>query len=331
MDRKALLNTINHVKPGIVSNASLELLSHFYFSGTALVSYNDKISVLSPCETDFTAFIRATDLSNVVAKSSDEFMKMSLVKGKLNIKTKSMNVNLATLHDDELSGRLDNVAKSLEKAKWKPLPDNFAECVRLCSFAASSNESDLTLTCVRLSGNICVSSDNMRIAKANLSGEVDDMLLKASEIGHLTAISPTKYAVSKSWLHFKNEEGCVFSIRSIIGNYPDFLEFFAFEGTSINLPKELLVGADLASIFTDNIQPSVKITIENKFCTISVKADSGNIKHRTKIDYEGEAITFSINPDFLKEMLNHSSTIVIGKDKARLDTDKFSLVTAFYA
>jgi DNA-cytosine methyltransferase len=330
MERKELAKIINHIKPGIQGNASLELLSHFYFSGKELVSYNDKISVLFPCKTEFTAFVKATDLSNIVNRCKDDIMKLSISGKKLNIRTKSMNVNLATLQDEELGKRLESVSESLKGAKWFTLPKNFSECVRLCAFASSKNEADQTLTCVKLGGERCYASDNMRIAKAVLSKKIKPMLIKASEIKNLTGINPTKYSGSNSWLHFKNDDGCIFSIRKVKGKFPDFEPFFDFEGTSINLPKELLVGADLASIFVDAIAPSINISIEKGKCVVSVKSDSGTIQHKSKIKYKGKPIKFSINPDFIKEMMSHSSNIVVSNDRARLDTENFSLLTTLF-
>jgi len=70
--------------------------------------------------------------------------------------------------------------------------------------------------------------------------------------------------------------------------------------------------------------------ISNNTVLLSVKSDGGKIMHRSKIKYSGEDINFEINPEFLTEMMKHTSSIILGKDKAKLKTENFSLLTALY-
>lgn len=331
--REELLTILERVKPGINSSDTISLMSYFFFSGTDVVSYNNRISVQYPFKTDFSLFTKASDLHKILSKLTTDTISLSEKDDKLNIKCKTMNASLATVQDDEVKERINTVKKSLKGIKvWKKLPNDFCNSLLLCSFTASKQESDGTLTCINIEGKDCISSDNNRISHSVMNGEVDNMMVKASEVKNLLSINPTKYSVQKSWLHFKNEEGCIFSIIRTEGQFPEFLRLFDFEGSTINLPDKLAEGMDVASVFTDDVDPVVLIKITKQFVAVSVKSDAGTVQYRSRINYKGEDFSFSVNPEFLKQMMEHSSTILINEGKAKLETGdgKFSMLATLY-
>jgi len=325
-----LLSVLGKVKPGIAAKNSIESMECFYFTGTDVITYNEIISVQHPFKTDFSMFIKAQDLYNLASKLTEKEIKFQEKNGKLNVSCSTMKANLSAIYNPETEEKINEVSKSLEKSDWKKLPENFQECVKFTIHTASSIDSDGTLTCININGKDCVSSDNSRISHAILKSEMDSMFIKASEINGLLNIEPTHYSVAGSWIHFKNKVNCIFSIRKITGDYPDYLQFFEFDGKEIEFPKEVIEGIDLTSILVDTSIPIIKFKMSKGICILSVKSESGTIIHRSKITYKGEEINFNINPNFLKEMIVHSSTIVIGKDKSRLETENgFSLLTLF--
>jgi len=329
MKRTDLLKILEIVKPGIAGNTKIESMSYFFFSGKEVVSYNDKISIQHKLKTDFKMFVKANDLYSLVSRLKSDELKMKEEKGKLLIKTESTKASFSTISDDEVESRVKNVSKSLKKAKWEKLPDDFCNSISLCSFAAEKEQKN-TLGCVYVTDKNCMASDNKRVAFAKMSEKVEDMFILATEIKSLINTAPVKYAITKSWLHFKNKEGCVFSIRKVTGEFPDFLQFFDFKGTVVDLPKEIIDGIDIASIIISDIEPMITVNIKNKVLLINVKSESGKITHKTKVDYDGEEVQFSINPSFLKEMMTYSSKITIADDKMKLETSNFSLLTSLY-
>jgi len=331
MERKKLLNALEKVKPGIASKEIVESMTYFHFSGKNIVTYNDKISIQHPLKTDFNLFVKANDLYKIISKLPADKITLARKEDKLNVRCKTLNANLSIIDDPEVKTRIATVDMSLKKAKWKKLPSNFNESISLCAFSASKQESDQTLSCVYINEMDCIASDNSRIAHSILTEAMQNMLIKASEVHSLIAIKPTKYYTSKAWLHFKNEDNCIFSIRKIEGDFPDYFQFFDFEGTEINLPKDILTGIDITSILADQLDPFITIKISNDSCIISGKSEAGKVQHKSKIDYTGKEISFEINPDFIREMMSHSSSIVISKERAKLQTDSdFSLVTSLY-
>ncbi len=328
--RKEVLEILKTIKPGVASKDLVESMKYFFMSGTEIVAYNDRISIQHPFVTPFTAFIKADSFYNVMAKSTVETLALEKFgDGSVHVTAKGLNVSLPSVIDDEVVSRIRAIGASLNGAKWEKMPEKFAECVNLCSFAASKSESESTLSCVHIDEATCIASDNNRIAVADMGKPMQKMFIKASEIKNLVAVVPTEYAMTKAWLHFRNEAGCIFSIKRIEGEYPNFLPHFEFEGSRVDLPADITEGTDLASIFTSETeQPSIAISIEKNKCFLVVKTEGGSLDFSTAIVYTGKKLQFTINPDFLLEMMKHSTSIVLTDGKAKLETESFSLLTS---
>jgi len=328
---KELLSILEMLRPGVDTKDIVESMTYYLFSGTDVITYNNKISIQHPFETDFSLFVKANDLYKLLTKTTVETITLSENNEKLNVSSKKFKANLSTIKDEEVSTRIANVANSLKNANWHSLPDNFCPSISLCSFTASTQESDGTMTCVNVDGVDCTASDNNRISHAVLNSDVDAMLIKASEIRNLVAIVPIEYAITKSWLHFKNKENCIFSIRKITGKFPEFIQFFDFTGSKIKLPSDIIEGVDITSIFMNAVDSAINFKIKDNLCIISIESDNGKVQHRSKLKYKGDEIAFAINPDFLREMMTHSSTITLSDDKAKLQTENgFELLTALF-
>lgn len=332
MKTKELLNILSKTKPGISQKGMDDSMSYFYFSGKNIITYNDRISIRYPFKTDFKTFVKAVEFFNIITKLNSPKIKLFQKEDKLNVVCDTAKIKLAAIEDDEANLMIKNVSKSIKKSEWKKLPKNFKESIKLCSNTASIHESDGTLTYIYLDGTDCISSDNKRISHAILDSEVDCMFIKSTEVNNLSNIDPNEYSVEDSWIHFKNEDGCIFSTRRITGEYPDYLQFFEFAGEKIKLSNSITDGIDLTSVLADSSVPKVDVKIEKGSCIISIDSDSGKIQHRSKVDYKGKEINFIINPNFLKEMVSHSTSIIIGKDKAKLETEnKFSMLTLLFS
>lgn len=331
MKRKDLLSALLSVKPGIASKDIIESMTYFYFSGESVISYNDVISIQYPLKTDFTTFVKADDFFKVISRIKCDEVKFKLEDNALKMRGDKMMSTFATIYDENIIKRIDTVKESMNEGKTKKLPTDFLESIKLCTQVASRNESDQLLTCIFIKGKDIVSTDNIRIAHAEMHTAMDEMLIKASELKALIDINPIFYRVTKSWIHFINADGCVFSIRGTKGTYPDMLKFMKFDGIEVTLPSDILDGVDIASVFTDDANDSVSISIKDKTCRVFKESQAGKIDFRSPIDYTGQDVTFNIHPDLLKEMMTHSTNIVIAASRAKLETDGFTLVTSLFS
>lgn len=331
-EKAPVIEILSAIKPGLASKDIVESMKNFYFSGETVVTYNDKISISYPFKTDFTGFVKADTLYNLISKLPYPKFKLQGKNDQISLTSKGVNVNLPSIEDTEVIKRIEVINTEIEKVKWKKLPSNFSDSISICSFAASKSETESTISCVYIKEDTCVATDNKRIAYATLDKVMSELFIKASEITHLVKIEPLKYGVSKGWLFFKNKIGCIFSIRKIEGGFPDWKPLFDFQGKEVELPKNILQGVDLASVFTQLDHSAIlNITIEKNKCLITITTEGGNLKYVVPVDYKDEPIQFVINPEFFKEMLKHSTTLTFIEGKAKLETKNYSILTALYA
>lgn len=331
IDRTELIRILEKIRPGIAKNETMESMTYFYLSGDDIISYNDKISIQYDFKTDFSLFVKASDFYKLLTKIKDKDVTLVADGDCLKVSTASTRITLPTISDNELTERIKSVKESLATGKWKKLPEDFSDKINLCSYTASKMEQEGTLTCVNVKGDVCTSSDNNRISQATIKGPVDEMLIKASVIKDLIGIDPKGYKITKAWIHFRDKNKCIFSVRRVTGEFPDFSQFMDFSGTDIELPSEILDGIDLVSILTDPDDPSVNIKISKGVILLKGKVQNGNIMHRCKIDSKDTELDLTINPAFLKDMVKYNSKITVGQDKARIRTDNnFCMITALY-
>lgn len=331
LNRKNLIEILNKVKPGLAQKDIVESMTQFYFTGSEVITYNDRISISYPLVTSFSAFVKATILYNILSKLSDELVFMKLEKDKLNLKSEKSNIHIPILMDSEIVERIKNINNSKKEiTKWKSVPENFIECLKLCSFVVSKSDAELVISCVSIQNGKCVATDKKRLAYSNLKEKMDNMFIKGTEIKNLVQISPESYAETSGWIHFKNKEGCVFSFRKVQGEFPSWGHLFEMTGTEIQMPLGILEGIDLAAVLADSDESAIRIKFVNNLCSVHVSTEAGKIDYESPVTYSEEELSFLINPTFLKEMMRFSTTIICSDEKALIKTENFAMITSLY-
>ena len=162
-----------------------------------------------------------------------------------------------------------------------------------------------------------------------LSEKVDKMFIKSTSVKDLKALEPIEYCITKSWVHFKNENKCIFSIRTIKGKFPDLEKIFKkIKADSIPIPEEIKSGLDIASIYVDTELPTVQVICGNKKCIVTVQSESGEATCEADMKYKGKEVKFKIQPEFLLKMLEHNTNIRIDKTLAMIESENFKIATA---
>lgn len=331
VNKEHFYKILDVVKLGLSKSKSLEGMLYFQFTGNKILSYNNSTMVSHDFKSDFDCFVHADSLMKVIDKIKNADIDISLDDDKFIIKSKSILLKLNTIKDDEIKERTESILKEVNVCKWYSIPDNFVDCIKTCQFAASKKESEGTLTYLNIKDTEITASDNNRVARAILSKKMKPMMLKADAVSSITSMNALKYDTSKSWIHFKNDTA-ILSVRRIVGDYPDFSEIFKFKSNDkIKLSKNILTGIDISEIFISEFNSSINILITNGKCEITTKSDAGSMKYRSKIAYKGRDLSFSISPEFLIKMLNHSFEFQYDDDKIGVDSDNFSIVTALFS
>jgi len=321
VNRDEFLKAISTVKP---ATSQIEDMSNLYFSGKEIVAYNDRMCLHFPFESDFVFLINGTLLFSFLSKVSSEELVMSVKDDKLLLKSADEKATLTTVQESEIISRMNLVKEEFVKLKKKTstLPENFIEGSYLCMFSASSDPSSGTLTCVSIDGAMIGSTDGNRLSAYALSEEMQPMMFEASvasELKKLSEMGLSKYIISDSWIHFVTDSGATLSVRKIMGEYPDLQKMIkTFRGkTKVKLPDELKEAAEIASLTVDTektLASTVKIELSKNKLKCVGSSEKGTIEKTSKVDYSGEGVSFSIRPNFLLEVLNKATMMLISND-----------------
>lgn len=327
-----LLRILLLVKPGLATRRFVEEATRLFFTGRDIVTYNEKICVLFPFETEFICSVDAEKIYKLLSTILEEEISLSLVENSLEISGKEFRATFVSFAiAEEESGGVQILTPP--KDDWRKLPSDLMEGLFLCKFSTSKDVSIKALTGVYISGNIIVSSDDLRISRYTMRrGIVGRVLIPASTIEEMEGYTFIEYVVDAAWIYFRTTEGIVFAARKIEGEYAfDWEEFFDISGIPIEFPTDLKYAINTVSILAEgefDLEKKITIVIdgENIFCKGA--REQGCIQMKLVSDSSLPVVSFSINPLFFSQMLDRCTSMFVGNDKAWFKAEKFEHVMA---
>ena len=237
LNRAQLEVALSKVKPGLENGKEYqEQMKHVFFDGEDIATYNDHIAVLIPFEVDFKTSVRFEDLYKAVHDSllNHEEIDIYMDKDQLIIESNDTKVGLATIDyekiDDTLQGIKDQLPNDENGVEWLPVPEDFTTGLGLCVFAASTNMMLKGFTCVRITNEDLMASDNHRgslfgFEKDAFNKEKFEFLIQAEDGKELVKFPVIEMCISDKWCHFITDDDIVFSTK-LVGN-EEFLNFSA--------------------------------------------------------------------------------------------------------
>jgi len=332
MIRADLIKALKLVMPGAGKGETLlSGADSFVFSPGHVQTYNDNLSVSFPIATGIEGAVKAGELVRVLEKMSgievtlerDQDSALLITDGATDLSLKLLDINLADLIQ----------ALNLENLRWKKLPTDFLEAMELCLPCASSNPAQTVIRGIRVEGISVFSTDNFRASWYLLSATMDDFTIPKDSVADLLKIPDlTKYSVTSSWVHFTNDNGVIFSSRTLGGAYPSDTIRNLFppeeEGELFTLPEALKSSMDRTQLVTylrETGLDYVTISKEGNHLIVKGERDFGSIKDRIPIepDQWPDGVAIHIHPKFLRSALDYSLNcrrhrerfLIMGADK----------------
>lgn len=333
--RLEFIDVLAAVRPGLAKREIIEQATHFIFTGTEVVAYNDYICISHPLKTDFKCTVDADKLYKVLAGIDAEQIDISVDKGEFKISAKKTKSGLSSFKEGKILEYIQGLGLKEKDKKWKKLPEGFIEGLFLCMFSASTDMTHGILTCIYLDGEDMVASDDLRISWYKMAGSIDrKMFIPVQSAVELVKFPVVEYAVTKvegvtAWIHFRTKEHVMFSTRTIGGDYPSVFSHFEMEGKKLTLPKELQSAVKYVSVLADgaiDIEKKVKVDVEKDSITCTGACAVGWVSRSIPVEYDGRDFSFQINPIFLHEVLGKSVKVLVGKQSAKFTSGKFKHV-----
>jgi hypothetical protein len=342
IEREKFLSLLNSIRPGIARKDIIEHSTHFVFTGRWAVTYNEQICVCSPSPLgkDFICSIQAEEFYKFIKSLRAEMLDLSVVeeeaKHVVKIVADRVEAEFSVSINESITGLIKKLKIGGLKDLWKPVDEGFVPALKWCLFSASQDATQTLLTCIHIKKKLIESSDDMRVSRYVMAKSIDaDVLIPAVSVEELVKFDVTHFCIIDPWVYFKTASGAIFCTHLVDGKYPEAEEFFKFDGSDTELPGELgqaLESAEIMAAGDFPIDKRIKISIDKGMLTVFAENENlGWVKTKVKMAVkDSPAVSFIINPIFLREILSKTNTVKIGEDRALFQTDNFQHLVSLH-
>ncbi len=317
-----LLNELESVRKGLSGKEILEQSTSFVFQNNKVMAYNDEIAAIANSCLDIEGAVDADSLLKLLNKIKDEKIKVGVDDDELKIKGKKFNTGIK--FDSEVKLPMENLNIDLD-TDFQELPENFSQLAKLACLTASSSMNMPLLTCVHIEKDKIESCDNDRITICKLDRDTKlNILVPAKNLLEIVKEKVVGVSLDESWIHFKTDEDTILSSRIFNEEYVDLESLLPEdEGEKVKFQQEVENIINRASVFsTDAItaEKTIYLNIKDGKLEISTQNENGWYKEKAKVETD-EDFAFSINADFLKDVLKMSNEISIIDDVLMFEDD----------
>ncbi len=332
INKSDLQGALEKVKPGLAQKDLIEQATSFTFLGDRVVTYNDEISISHPVKgLDVTGAIKAQALYAFLNKIKKDEIDIEWEENQVLIKAGRSKAGLVF----EQEVRLPIDEEIGEIGKWKKLPGNFLDALKFCHPCCSRDMSRPVLTCVSISKEKVEASDSYQIVRYELDGKmpVKEFLIPATAVKELVRYGVKEIAAGESWVHFRTEDGTIFSSRVLNNEFPDTEPHLKVDGVAFSFPKntdEILERANVFSkkeISTGEIA-IVTVEIKDKRVKFSAENEYGWFEEEARVKYDDKPVKFAVGIEFLTALFDKLQNCVIGPDKIGFSGENWQHVVA---
>ena len=326
---KLLQEILKNLQPGISQRKYIEQAAHYIFTGKRICTYNDKISISYPFPSGFRCSVSSKEFYEVVSKLSVEEINLDFINNELCLSSTKVKSGFTSLQEGEIFNLLDSV---LVKGNWLPLPKDFVKGISLCLFSTSRDFTQKFLSSICVRGNTVESSDDLRISSYCMEDTISKpFLLPFNSAKELVSYDISDYSIEDSWVHFKLSSGGIFTSRVILEEYPETKQFLDVEGISLELPHNLLNCIEIVSTLSEgdyDLDKKIEVVLEENHILCKGSNSSGWIEKKIPFSYNGEKVSFFINPLFFKQILEKTTKMTLDEGKALFSSGSFLHVMA---
>lgn len=214
LEKESLLAAIKKVIPGVEKGKStIEGADQLLFSGKFVHSYNGMVAVSAPCDTQGQEFaVKGLDFFRLVDRMNDLLLSIELVGGKLKVTGGRTKASMSLLDPSKIKTYV--AAINVEAVQFNKVPEGFVDGIRITSISGNTTKLKGVAVTDYEDGSAVIATDMKRICLTKLPSPMstfwvdDGTLSDAFKCGE-----PLEYSVTGPWLHFKYEDGTVFSAQ----------------------------------------------------------------------------------------------------------------------
>ncbi len=329
--REQLLQVLESVSPGLAIREILEQSTCFALKDGEVITYNDEIA----CRADsklpkkWLGVVPASKLLDVLRKRDEEEIEVDIVEGHFQVSDiKRRRVSAVTM-EAEILMPIDKLERPEE---WIPLHEEFGEAIGMAVQCYSDDESKPELTQVHIHPKWVEACDNKQAVRWRLKTQVkSSVLVRGDSLKQMCSMDMVNFSLGEAWIHFKNPNGLIFSIKRWNATYKDLTSVFDVSGgKKTSLPNGLIEEVDLANIFSSDNPDSNKVLIELRDGRMILKGQGVTGWHRAikKVKWDGDPLGFLIAPALLSDLAKRHSECEITETRLKVDGGKFIYIAS---
>lgn len=306
ISRKVLLDSLKKAMPGIESgNAVLQGADAFIFHEGKIFTYNDSIAVSIPLDIEglvnegIEGAVHADEFFKILSKfSADEINFAVTENNSWILKCGKAKVEM-TLMNFDFSERLKGVEP--DSNSWAALPEDFIEAIGTCKMLSNKTP----MSGIYFEGKNVVSTDGFQINRYLFKqAELPRFWISDSSATELLKFNNIKELQKQgNWIHFKSDDGSVFSIKTLDAEKFPMQKLMNLMDTSkpkdddlnATFPEELFNAIDRADAFAMDISDHSAIRLVLSSEKIEVSAERSSGKYAEKVAW-GEDFKSTIEP-----------------------------------
>jgi hypothetical protein len=156
------------------------------------------------------------------------------------------------------------------------------------------------------------------------------ILVRRASIIHLLDRAPVEFAETDSWIHFRNKDDLVISVRRFLEKYNSLDDVFKVKGRKTVLPKNIKDACEYAEIDSrQNAENVVVVQMRPGKLRVVGESDSGQSFKINWTKYKGPPVEFGVVPDLLIKMVEQNPECEITPHRLKIETGtNFIYVTA---
>ena len=322
INRNLFLENLNNAMRAISSRATIPILSGIKLTLT------DEMLTLTGSDTDISIEIQIPVNDDLIVQSTGSIVLPARFFSEISFQTKIVSENTEFMINGLDANNYPHLPEISTDASFKISGKTFREIINETVFAVATQESRPTLTGVNFIFNNssikAVATDSHRLSQRQISLEngpqtSTDLIIPGKSLVELSRIigeSDPEITVNPGENQVLFEVGNIaFYSRLLDGQYPDTDRLIPTESTtSVEFELPVLARSlERASLLTHESRNNVvKMTLDVQNQLVKLQGDSpeiGNVEEEIGFkNLEGEGLTISFNPDYLREALRASIT-----------------------
>jgi hypothetical protein len=302
-----------------------------------LYTFNDEVFTFqkSPLSDDFSLAVIADDLLKLVEKIPDDELDITVNnKSQLVIKGKRRSAGVTAY--DEILLPYDVVPVPKKKSAFSALSDEVPSMLQQAARTCGRDVTQELTMLVHATPDLIEACDNWRLFRFTApvgTGFDNEALIPAMSILQLSGLDIKTVAVNDGWVHFRQDDGAVISLRCSPESYHDGIDDLLDIGDGarqMKLPANLtdIISRTAIMMSTEEV-PNIRLTLMDGAVVMESRKASGWYKEKKRIKYKGDEMVFDVHPKFLIELLERTREVYINDgSRIKIQTGDIEFVVA---